>query len=692
MKVVLQDGIKDCGVCALLSIIRFYGGDVPKEYLRELTNTTKSGVSAYKLIEAAKEIGIDAIGMTGELEKIDNNNLPCIAHVIINKKYQHFIVIYEIDEKKRKLLIMDPAKGKRMISFSEYKLMSSNNYIFFHPHKTLPSISNKQILKKTIKKFIKDNKKLIPFISILTFTYFIFNIVTAFHFKYLMEYAINYNIDNNVLEISIIVLFIHILKEITTFMKNILLVKWSEMFDEEITGTVYEQIILLPYLYYKNRTTGEVISRIKDLSIIKDFLSKLIATVTTDIITVVIFIIIMFTLNKTLTLLSITISLMFFLINLVIRNIKGKKLKKYYKYEDKINSYLIETLASVDAVKGIHVENDIINNFKSKYKKYLESIYDISKIESLELFFKNIITNIIIVIIFGMGTKLVINNKLSIEELIIYQSILNYYFYSIINIFTLQKEFHNFKLSLNRIEDLFTIFKENFEGSNYYNLCVLNGDIKYCELTYSYNSHKLFDKLNLTIKQGEKVLLCGPSGSGKSTLVKLLMRYIEIPFGSIMINNIDINHYHLNNLRNRITYISQQEFLFSSSIYNNIVMNRDIKEEELEKVAKVTLVNKIIEKEQLKYQKLIEENGFNFSGGERQRIILARSLLKDSDIYILDEALNQIDIENERKILNNIFKYLKNKTIIVISHRFNNQELFDRVIKINKGKIDEIKV
>lgn len=692
MKVVLQDGIKDCGVCSLLSIIRFYGGDVSKEFLRELTNTTKSGVSAYKLIEAAKEIGIDAIGMTGELEKIDINNLPCIAHVIINKKYQHFIVIYDIDSKKEKLIIMDPAKGKKTLTFSEFKLMSSNNYIFFHCTKTLPTISNKHILKSTIKKFLKTNKKFIPYISMLTFTYFIFNIISAFHFKYLIEYAVNYNVDNNILTISIVILFIYIFKEITTFLKNVLLIKWSEMFDEEITKITYEQIILLPYLYYKNRTTGEVISRIKDLSIIKEFLSKLIATITTDILTVIIFIIIMFSINKTLTFLSIAVSIILFIINLILTNIKDKKMTKYYKHEDKINSYLIETLASVDAVKGIHIENDIINNFNIKYKKYLESIYNVSTTESLTISLKNTITNIIMVIILGIGTKLVINNELSIGELIIYQSILNYYFYSVVNIVTLQKDFHNFRISLNRIEDLFTISKENFEGSGYYDMCTLKGDIRYEDLTYSYNSHKIFNNLNLTIKQGEKILLCGPSGSGKSTLVKLLMRYIEIPFGNISINNIDINHYHLNNLRNRITYISQQEFLFSNSIYNNIVMNREIKDNELEKVTKVTLVNKIIEKDNLKYQKIVEENGFNFSGGERQRIILARSLLKESDIYIFDEALNQIDIENEKIILNNIFKYLKNKTIIVISHRFNNQELFDRIIEINKGKINEVKI
>ena len=144
MKVVLQDGIKDCGVCCLLSIIRFFGGDVSREYLRKITNTGKDGVSAYNLIEAAKEIGFSAYGVEGDLNKIENNNLPCIAHIHVNKNYQHFVVIYKIE--KNKVTIMDPAKGKRIIQKGEFLLMSSGKYIFFTIKKKLPIIKIQNIL------------------------------------------------------------------------------------------------------------------------------------------------------------------------------------------------------------------------------------------------------------------------------------------------------------------------------------------------------------------------------------------------------------------------------------------------------------------------------------------------------------------------------------------------------------------
>ena len=150
MKIVLQDGIKDCGVCCLLSIIRFYGGEVSKEYLRELTNTTKDGVSLYDLLEASKKLGFEAMGVTGKLEEINVNNLPCIVHFIVQKSYKHFVVLYQINDKKKQVVVMDPARGRRVYSYAEFNLLTTSNYLFLKPIKKLPIIKKKNIIKKTI--------------------------------------------------------------------------------------------------------------------------------------------------------------------------------------------------------------------------------------------------------------------------------------------------------------------------------------------------------------------------------------------------------------------------------------------------------------------------------------------------------------------------------------------------------------
>ena len=685
----MQDGIKDCGICSLLSIIRFYGGDVSKEYLRELTNTTKSGVSAYNLLEGAKRIGFNGQGVKGDVKNIEKNNLPCLAHLIINKSYQHFVALYDIDLKNEKVLIMDPAKGKRVMSFSEFRLCSSNNFIYLNPVRKLPVISNRKVILESIKLFLHTNLLSVIIIIILSILYFLFNLITAFHFKYLLNFVINYKLTSNVLFINFYLLIIYCTKEFLFFIRNTLLLKMISLFDYEITTGTYEKILLLPYIYYKNRTTGEVVSRIKDLTIVKEYLAKFICSITTDLGVVTIFMIFMFNISFRLTIYVLLIVTIIFIYNFIVKKTKKKKISKFYREEEKINSYLIESLTSVETIKGLHIEKNIISKFKNKYRNYLDSFYSMSFLTEVNSFFRNSINNIMLVIVYGIGTILVVYKKLSIVELFIYEGLLTYFLGGISNLLLLQADYTSFKTATNRIHDMYTIKQEIFSGSEYYKDYNLLGDIRFNNLTYGYNSSNLFSNVNLTIKPKEKILIYGPSGIGKSTLVKMLMRYIDVSFGSISINNIDVNHYHLEILRKRITYVTGNEFLFSDTLYNNIALNRKIDNDKLDRISKLVMLDEVISKDSLGYQKIVEENGFNFSGGERQRIILCRSLLKTSDIYIFDEALGQIDIERERKILKNIFKYLKDKTVIIISHRFNNKDLFDRRIKLEGGKIIE---
>ena len=691
MKVVLQDGIKDCGICCLLSIIRYYGGDVSKEYLRELTNTTKEGVSLYNLLEGAKKIGFEAVGLTGKLEDIKVNNLPCIVHFIVNKSYKHFVVLYEINEKKQQVTLMDPAKGKKTISFSEFRLLTSSNYLFLKPTKKLPIIKKKNIIYKNIKEILKNKKSILRIIILLTFIYFIINIIASFHFKYIIEYAINYNISDNIYIITYIVVIFYFFKNCNITLRNILLSKWTSIFDYETTSLTYKQLLLLPYLYYKNRTTGEVVSRFKDLNTIRSFISNLFCVLTTDLISIIIFLIIMFNYSKKITIIIMFPLLILFLYTIITKNKKKKLLINISRGQDNINSYIIQGISNVDTIKGFHLEKRLIDKFSLNYKHFLESIYKYNLFLEIHNFIKSNINDFIYILIYGIGAFYVIKNKLSLSNLILYQTFFSYFincFYSLLN---LLEGYSSYKIALERVEEIFMINTDNFKNNYFYLPYLLDGDILIKDLNYKTGSKLLFDNLNLKIKRGEKILLSGDSGSGKSTLLKILLRYIEVDFGHVSISNIDINHYHLENIRSNITYVTNNEYLFSDTLRNNILLYKEVKEEDFIKVCNICLVDDIVKNSINNYDSMIEENGFNFSNGERQRIILARSILRNSNIYIFDEALSGIDISREKKILINIFDYLKDKTVIVISHRFNNKKLFDRALKLESGKIYENK-
>ena len=689
IKVVLQDGIKDCGICSLLSIIRYYGGEVSKEYLREITNTTKDGVSFYMLIEAAKKLGFEAIGMSGEFEEITVNNLPCIAHFIVNKNYKHFVVIYNIDFKNNNITIMDPAKGKRVLSFSEFKLSSSNNYIFLKPIKKLPVFKNKNIIYKTIINYFKNNKIIYIFILFLIISSFILNIISSFSFKYLLEYSINYNVINNIKNIFICLFIIYLFKNFSNLFCNILLSKLILIFDQDITKITFKQIVLLPYLYFKNRTTGEIISRFRDLNVIRNFISKFISVFIIDFFSIIIFLYIMYLYQIKLFLIIFICSLVFILFYIYYSNKKKRIVIRLNKNQDIVNSYLVESISNVDTVKGSHLEKRLLDMFIIKYKNMLNSLYKYNSYNIVMDFVKNNYFDLLVLIIYSFGSYLIISNSISLSNIIIYQSFFTYYINSFIRLIGVIGEYNEYLVSKNRVEDLFLLNEESFIHNYYYLSYDLIGDIKFNNFSYKIGSRLLFNNCNLVIKEGERILISGESGCGKSTLVKILMRYIEIPYGMVSINGIDINHYHLENIRSNICYVTSNEYLFTDSIKNNICLNKEINEEEFLKITKICMVDDLVN-DDLGYDKLVEENGFNFSNGERQRIILARSLVKNSNIYIFDEALGNIDIDREKKILSNIFDYLKDKIVIVISHRFNNKKLFDRVIKIKDGNIIEV--
>ena len=692
MKIVMQDGIKDCGICSLLSIIRYYGGDASKEYLREITNTTKSGVNAYQLINAAKMFGLNSYGLKGDITMLENVDLPCIAHVVYEKSYQHFVVIYSIDEIKKKIVIMDPARGKKIISFAEFSFMTSKHFLIFKPIKKVPNLISDKVMKKIIFSFFKQNKHYLVYTIILSILTFLFYYVTTYHFKYLLDNGISYQLTTNIFVISYLIGIIYLLKEISAFLRNVILMKWNLLLDEKLTVHIYNQIIALPYLYYKNRTTGEIISRIKDLNEIKQFISRIISSICVDVVAWLVFCFFLVKLDYRLFFLVIILFLFLFLLNLIFYPIIEKQTKKYYRKNERLNSYLIESFSSFEMIKGLHLEVNIISKFQETYKKLLLSMYKLTKTMEGLNFLKNVITYIFLTIILGLGSIYVISEEISLGSFIIFQGILSYYFVTFKNMVNLILDYQRFKLCLDRVNDLYQLKREKFNGYHHYENIDLRGNILFKGLSFNYNSVPIIDQLTLKIEDKDKVFFHGSSGTGKSTLMKILMRYIEIPFGFVSINGIDINHYHLDIIRKKISYVPQTEYLFTDTLYKNIVIDRKIDDETFEKICKLTKVDEIIKHDELGYHKLIEENGFNLSGGERQRISLARCLMKESDIYIFDEALSQIDVSSEREILTDLLKYLKDKTVIVISHRFHNKDLFKRVVKMEKGRSSEKRI
>ena len=680
---VLQEGPKDCGVCCLLTIIRKYNGNVSKEYLRNITNTTKDGVNAYSLLTAGRKIGFYTKGVSGDILDIDDKYLPCIAHVIIDNKYKHFVVIHKIDRKNNNIVIADPAKGLITMDIDKFKSISTNNYLLFLYNKKLPYINEENIIRKSIMDIFSRNKKIIITIILFSILYIISNMFLSFNIKFIVNYSLNTNSKNNLFFIMFIFAFIYAFKSIVEYERNILISFLNHKLDFTLINESLFHILSLPHLYFKNRTTGEVVSRISDLEELKDCIVQILITCFIDLLTVLVIVIILFSISFKLALITIIILLVYSVISVIFNKIIYNDIRDLKEKNTVVNSSIIESINGIDTIKSLNIIENTMDSFLRDYNNYLHSKFKYFKKENIKSFIENISFSLILFLNILIGGIMVIDKECSISDLFVINSILLYFFEPIRNLLNYNILMKRAKIITERINELLNIEEEKI----FIDECPIkyvNGSIKINNLNYCYGSKKIINNFSYTFNKGSKIMIYGSSGSGKSTLAKIISGYIKPSRNKVFIGDTDITDLNLWNIREQITYVSQNEFLFTNTIYNNINLKytRDITK--IKKIIDCMLVNEIIKDNPSGYNMMLEENGNNISGGERQRIILARAFLKNSNYYILDESFSQIDSSKERVILNNIFNNFGDKTIIVISHRFDNNDLYDNVINMEE--------
>lgn len=619
-----QIGLKDCGVASLKMIIKYYGGDYPIENLRILTNTSKSGTNAYDLIEGAKKIGLDSAGYEVKLEEIDSKILPVIAYTVIDKIYQHYVVIYEINYKKQELIIGDPATKLKTIKMEDFKKIYQNIILSFSPLKKLPLIKEQPIIKEQIKLILSNNKKNIFSILILSIIITLLTTIITLSIKILL--------DNINMIIYPIVILIAITKYILEIINNKSILKLQFKINQSLYQKIFEKIIFLPYQYYRNRTTGEMLSKITNIEKVSNFIINTFSNLTINLLIIIFSFIVMYVINiKMLFIISI---LTFFicLTTLIYREKRTSYLTETISNKSIIDSYLYEVVSGFETVKGLNIEDCIINKIKEKNNNFLKTRNKYNLINIKEYTLQNLIYIIGNIVFILIGTKFIKDGIMRISDFVLFFSLYNNFSEPFINIIDYLHDLKDIKISIKCIEDLFIP-----------------------------NSYKKEKTINSYFKN---TIILGPSGVGKSTLLKKIKGYYSS-------NNEDI------------IYISQNEILFTDTIYNNILIANKNKED-LDKVIDICELKGVIESRKLKGNSLIEENGYNLSGGEKQRIILARSIIKKPKLLLIDEGLSEVNIDLERKILKNIMNSYKDMIIVFVSHRKENIDLFDKVIDLER--------
>ncbi|MBQ9011549.1 MAG: peptidase domain-containing ABC transporter [Bacilli bacterium] len=650
---------QECAAAATWMVVKYYRGHINISKLATMLKTTKEGTNAYNIVQTLNSLGFEAKGI--KEKKLENTKNPFIAHVIINNIYKHYLVVYEINNNY--ILIADPADKIKKISHKEFYQMWTGIKIIMHPIRPIVKEQDVSIFL-FLKNLLFPYKHQILKIGLISLSITALSIIGSFFFQTLID---NMKSIKNTCIFFIIILITNLL---ITYYRNMFLTKFTYKLDQKISNITFKHLLNLPYLYYHNHTTGDVVSRINDLSLLKKLIGKTIITIFIDLPLSIFTALVLCSINKLLFLIVSFVLVSYALVIIITHKKTNYYINQTQNQKSEVNSYLVEAISGFETVKGLNIETKIKINLKDKYRKYIGGnlkldclIIKISTLKDL----LNIIGQVTVTI---LGITFVQNQILKLGELITFITLSNLFLQPVRNIIDLDIEIKESANALKRVLELLIIQKNEPTKK-------LKGDIKFKNVSCSLDEvTNIIKDINLKIKEGSKVLLTGSSGSGKSTLLKVLKGYYPYE-GKIFVGSAPLEKV------NNIIYTSHKDILFTGTIKDNLTIKDN---KGLKKNIYICKLDELINSLDLGLNFLIEENGINLSSGQKQRISLARALRK-FDILLIDEGLNSLNQQLERSVLINLFKAYKNKTIIVVSHHLDNKDLFDQFIKMENGKI-----
>jgi len=673
---VRQQDIKDCGAACLLSIIRYYNGNISLEKIKIDSCISSKGISAYNLIAAAKKYGFDSKGVKITYQElIKSHNVPFIAYMKFNNGLKHYIVVYKIT--KKYLLVMDPASTLKKVKHDYFQENFKDVIIELYPINNIVSYNQDNKLLDMFFKIFNCNKKIIISIIISSIILTITSIISSFYFKSIIS-SIENNLTSIFICISTIFLIINLIKVFISYLR----IYYETYLNKNIDVVLFEQFIRhifnLPLNAIANKTSGEISTRINELNNIKELFSNMFITLMLNLLMAITSLIVLFYINDKLTFILLLIIIIYLINNIIWLKPINNYVEDNITLETNFNSTLINNLNHIISIKNNF--SYPINKLEEKLLSYLSHTFNFKNKINIYILLNSFIIDIGLFILNVVGFIFILNNSLLLIDLITYDTLYIYLIDPIKDIINLIPKYIFIKRSFIKINDFLMLEEENIKDNNNK---FINGDIYFDNIKFSYNKYDYpINNYSLRIKKGSKVLVMGKSGLGKSTLFKLLFRLYNLDNGSIKINDVDIRNYSLSTLRNNITYVSQDEAIINDTLENNILMGKNINLKTLNKVLNITQVNEILDKKALKLKSYILEDASNLSGGERARIILARTLIKNSPIIIFDETFSSIAQDGANLIISNILNNYKDKTIIIISH-FKPRYKFD--IVINEG-------
>lgn len=690
IKFIQQEDEKDCGPVCMAMICQFYGKMVSLEKLRYYAGTDNQGTSLWGLVKLGDKLGLEMTGVEAEhIENLSEVEFPCIAHIVNERGFEHFVIIEKVSEKH--IHIIDPDKGRFKDTKDNFASYWTKILLLVKKRSDFNIQNEKASISRLLINVFKVNHSFMWIILAASILINLFGFAGTFYFKILVDSIIPSNIIQNLHILSLAILVMYIVQSVITYFRYQLILHLSLRVDMQLMLDYYSHIINLPMNFFESRKPGEILSRFMDTSKVREAFSTVSVTMFVDVLMIIVGTILLFIQSRVLFMITLLFVPFYLALGVIFRKPYRKFNREQMKQNAELNDYVIETIHGVDTIKSFNAEEEVFIKAENHFIRLIKKYMKLGTLTNIQMSIKGFMSLITSIVILWFGSSLIIDGKMTLGELLTFNALVIYFFGPIERLIDAQPVLQSATVAAKRIVEVLELEKEEFEQKK--SCKDFKSRIFIDQLSFHYGQREnCLKNINMTINKGDYVAVVGESGSGKSTLAKLIVNFYKPQDGTIRIDDIDFEEISNESIRSKIGYLSQNSFFFNGSIIENLTLgishNIDIKA--IKKACKLAKADEFINKLPQGYYSMLESNAENLSGGQIQRLAIARLLLHNHDILVLDEATSALDTMTEIEIIKSLYKLKKEgKTIVSISHKIRNIQNADVIYCLKGGTIIE---
>ncbi|KAB8312783.1 peptidase domain-containing ABC transporter [Erwinia endophytica] len=688
LPVVRQSQAAECGLACVGMIANYYGHEIDIVSLRRRFSTSLKGATLADVITVAQRLDLTARALRLEVEELSKLKCPCILHWDMN----HFVVLKKADQNK--ITIHDPAKGIRVVPLKEISQSFTGVALELVPTSTFVAKKEKESISMLrLIGSVTGIKSAFAQILILSVSLEFFGILGPFFMQWVMDLVL-VSADHSLLTLlGVGFIMISIFQNLISALRSWVTTWFSSLLSVQWTTNICRHLLKLPLSYFESRHVGDILSRFGSVGSIQDTLtSRFISTVLDGIMSLVT-LVMLFIYNAKLAWLVIGLLVAYALIRFSSYRSLRQAREDQIISSAKTQSSLLETLRGIQAVKTNNKQNTRLSTYMNYLVDTTNKGVNIQKLNIGYGTLQGLISSVGRVALVWLAANQVMEGNFSAGMLTAFISFSDQFISRASGLINSVIDFRMLRLHGERLADIALSETEPETDSivvprkndGHDSDIVIEG----LRFRYAETEPWVIDGINLTIKSGESVAIIGPSGQGKTTLAKVILGLLHPQEGTICVGKHNIAQAGLQQHRERIGCVMQDDILFSGSIADNIsFFAEEPDHEKIHRVAQMAQIHNDIMQMPMNYQSLVGDMGSFLSGGQIQRILLARALYRDPEILVLDEATSHLDVNNE-SLINSAIKTM-NITRIIVAHRPETIRSADRIIVLNQGNIQEI--